>query len=627
MCLYLVMQPLPFPAQNEHRTSGILHLVVQSISPLVDAVDPETGGLQRLQGSVQIDRTYHGEVLQSPGRGLGDDIRQTCGAPLGNDHRVRPCGVGRADDSAEIVRVLDAVQQHQHPGRADYTFQGDVAVRGGYRDHALMGGASRQPVERGPRLEADGDLGGTAKVHNLLNAGAAGASGDQDPLDRAAGLERFRHRVNSGQCAHAAFMVARGAAGGGAGLLSFGFLSQPVFQPSVYHVNRSGRLCGFLVIHSFFRGSACGGMRMALDISEEEVRLLAEGMTLKFGLLGLPQGGAKAGIRADPDAPEEERFAALREFGQGIRRQLRDRVYVPGPDMGTSNEMVRRMLLSLGIPVRRRHLRGERSGYFTALTVFSAVQHAAAEAGLELKGARVAIEGFGKVGSSLAALLAGLGARIIAISTSRGALHADGGLDIPDLARCYREQGSRFVEAYAEADRIPAQDIFRLPVEVLCPCARHNTISSAMAGNIQAGIIAPGANHPFDLHAERALTARGIVCIPYWVANCGGTLGETMEFAGWRDPEIADFIHRKLAPHVQSAIRDSRKTGLTPTELTKARTFERFARAAAHATSRGLKGSLMDAGLECYRRGLVPTAVVRSLSRDYFERQVLLPFD
>jgi len=368
-------------------------------------------------------------------------------------------------------------------------------------------------------------------------------------------------------------------------------------------------------------------MRMASDISEEEVRLLAEGMTLKFGLLGLPQGGAKAGIRANPDAPQEERYQALREFGEAVAPLLRSRTYIPGPDMGTSNEMVRRMLVSLGVPVRHRELRGVRSGYFTALSVFSAARHAAALAGLELTGAGVAIEGFGKVGSSLAELFAGLGARVVAVSTSRGALYSARGLDVPGLVRACQQQGSAFVESFAGAERIPLHDVFSVPADILCPCARHNTITAAMAGNIQARIISPGSNHPFDLATEKALVARDIVCVPYWVANCGGTLGETMEFSGWRDGEIAEFIHRRLEPHVRPTILEARRAGVTPTEIAKPKTLQRFARMAASASRPGVKGRLMGAGLECYRRGLVPPGLVRALSRRYYDNEVLLPFE
>jgi glutamate dehydrogenase (NAD(P)+) len=393
----------------------------------------------------------------------------------------------------------------------------------------------------------------------------------------------------------------------------------------ICQVRRADRVLGFLAIHSLFHGSSRGGMRMASDISEEEVRLLAEGMTLKFGLLGLPQGGAKAGIRTDPEAPAEERYAALREFGQAVAPLLRSRTYIPGPDMGTSNEMVRRMLVAEGVPVYHRELRGLRSGYFTALSVFSAARHAADAIGQPVAGARVSIEGFGKVGSALALLFHELGARVVAISTSQGALCNAGGLDVPKLVRACEAKGSRFVADFEGADRCRREAFFEAPSEILCPCARHNTITVANAGGVQARIVSSGSNHPYDLETERRLTARGAVLLPYWISNCGGTLGETMEFAGWRGGEIAAFIHRKLETNVRWLIDEARKTGLTQTEIAKPPTFARFQRLSEQSERSGVGARIVGAGLECYRRGLVPSGAVRPLSRSYFERSVLLP--
>jgi glutamate dehydrogenase/leucine dehydrogenase len=368
-------------------------------------------------------------------------------------------------------------------------------------------------------------------------------------------------------------------------------------------------------------------MRMAPDVSEAEVRLLAEGMTLKFGLLGLPQGGAKAGIRMDPDAPEQERYAALREFGEAVAPLLRSRTYIPGPDMGTSNEMVRRMLISLGVPVRHRELRGRQPGYFTSLSVFSAARHAADSIGLALAAATVAIEGFGTVGTSLAHLFAGLGAKVVAVSTSRGALYNEHGLDVAELVRASKLKGSSFVESFEGAQRCPRQTVFEVPAQILCPCARQNTITASNVAGVQARIISPGSNHPYDLETERALAARGIATIPYWIANCGGTLGETMEFAGWRNAEIAEFIHRRLEPHVRGVIRESRQTGRTPTEIAKPRTLARFAGMTHRTSHPGIKQRMVGLGLECFRRGLLPAQPVRVLSRSYFEAGVLLPFE
>ena len=288
-----------------------------------------------------------------------------------------------------------------------------------------------------------------------------------------------------------------------------------------YRVSKQDAPLGYLVIHSLFGGTSRGGIRMAPDISEEEVQILAEGMTLKFGLLGLPQGGAKAGIRADPDAPEQEREAVLSEFLEALEPVLRQRTFVPGPDMGTSNEMVRRALTKLGVPIHARELRGTRSGYFTALSTFYGALHAADRLGLPLAGARISIEGFGKVGSALAVLFASASARVVAISTSQGALVSADGLPVAELARSYQQHGSKFVLEYP-AFLEPKEKLFSVPVDILCPSARHNSISTERAGLFQARIVAPAANQPYDAEAEALMTSRGILCLPYWLTNCGG---------------------------------------------------------------------------------------------------------
>jgi len=362
---------------------------------------------------------------------------------------------------------------------------------------------------------------------------------------------------------------------------------------------------------------------MAPDISEEEVQILAEGMTLKFGLLGLPQGGAKAGIRADPDAPEPEREAVLGEFFGALAPVLRLRTFVPGPDMGTSNEMVRGALMKLGMPVHARELQGRRSGYFTALSTFYAACHAAQRLGLPLADARIAIEGFGKVGSGLAVLFASASARVVAISTSQGALVSAGGLPVEALARSYQEHGSQFVLEYPEYLE-PRENLFNLPVDILCPAARHNSISAEQAGLLKARIVAPAANQPFDAEAEARMTSRGILCLPYWLTNCGGTLGETMEFAGLNDPEIADFMNRRLRDHVQWLLDQPTEGAQTLTHILKPRSLARHG--LQSLPDSGAPAGVKQLALKAYQRRWIPKRWMAPFSRRYFEDQVFLPF-
>lgn len=395
----------------------------------------------------------------------------------------------------------------------------------------------------------------------------------------------------------------------------------------ILEVHRRGRLFGVLAIHSLFGGSARGGIRISPDVSAAELRELAEDMTLKFGFLGLPQGGAKAGIRADADAPEEVRFDCLKAFGRALLPLLKAKVFLPGADMGTTTPMIRRMLVELGVRVPARELKGTRSGYFTAMTAMASVRHAAPFVGLELDGSTAAVEGFGKVGAPLARMLAASGVKVVAVSTSCGALYNASGIDIDHACRAAEAQGSPFVLDYPGAERISRGQLFEVPAAIVCPCARPDAISPSAAGAISAKLVAPGANHPYVAETERLLHARGVLCVPDFISNCGGVLGETLAFAGWRDPEIEEYTDRRLGAAVNGLIRESQKRGVAPSDLATPLSMKRFAENAAAAERGGLTAAARGAALRLFREGLLPAAPVRIFSRRYFETRVLRPFE
>ena len=173
---------------------------------------------------------------------------------------------------------------------------------------------------------------------------------------------------------------------------------------TVYTAARNGNVLGYVAVNSTVAGRSCGGVRMMPDLTEDEVRALARAMTLKYGYLGLPQGGAKAGVIGDPEAPEGERRTILGEFAREIAPLLRARAFIPSTDMGTSNADIRFMLESAGVKVRRRELLGNSSGYYTAVSAVAGVAEAARRAGLALSRATAAVEGFGRVGREVAAI-------------------------------------------------------------------------------------------------------------------------------------------------------------------------------------------------------------------------------
>ena len=308
-----------------------------------------------------------------------------------------------------------------------------------------------------------------------------------------------------------------------------------------------GEVLGFVCVDSTVNGRARGGLRLMPDVTPHELELLARAMTLKYGFLGLPQGGAKAGVIGDPEATPDERAALLHRFAEAAAPLLRSRAYVPDSDMGTTGADIQRMLESVGIRVARREYRGSRSGLYTAATVFESARAAAAARGLPIEGCRVAIEGFGRVGQPLAEMFVRAGARVVAISTRRGGLHNSRGLDVQAVAGRIRAGGDAAVAAVGLGDPIGAADLKFVPSDVLCPCARHESIALGDAGAIEAKVISCGANSPITHEAERRLWERGVVCVPDFVANSGGVLGGTMEFAGWRPGEILAFCDRHSA--------------------------------------------------------------------------------
>ncbi|MGC8795205.1 MAG: Glu/Leu/Phe/Val family dehydrogenase, partial [Bryobacteraceae bacterium] len=355
-------------------------------------------------------------------------------------------------------------------------------------------------------------------------------------------------------------------------------------------------------------------------VSEEELRLLARAMTLKFGLLGLPQGGAKAGVRGDPEVSEEQRLARLRQFVLAIRPLLSSRLYLPCADMGTDNRIIRRVLVESGVPLRHRELRGSRSGYWTACGVLGAARAACRHAGLDLAGCTVAIEGFGAVGSALAQLLARAGATVVAISTSRGALYCERGLDVDRLVELARESGSGVVERYQCAERIPRERLLEVEADLLLPCARHHTIHAGNVAHVRAPIVVPGANVPMTPEAEAALEARGVLCVPDFVANAGGTLGSTMEFAGMPESSIRRMAERAVADLAAWVLREAPARGLTLRKLAERVALERHAQIREDAERGSLGRLLFATALELYRRGVIPAALVGRLAPHYFAR-------
>jgi glutamate dehydrogenase (NAD(P)+) len=390
----------------------------------------------------------------------------------------------------------------------------------------------------------------------------------------------------------------------------------------IYTATSGGRVLGYVAINSTVRGKSCGGLRMLPDVSADEIVGLARAMTLKYGFLRLPQGGAKAGVVGDGEATEEERYARFEEFGREIGGLLRTKAFVPGVDMGTDAAAIRHMMKAAGARVSPRELKGNNSGLYTAVSVMAGISAAARHRGVQLAGATAAVEGFGKVGAPLARLLAEASVKVVAVSNHVGAIHNAGGIDIERLTQLVAEKGSAGVEAYADAEPFDRRLLAETDADILCPCARHDSITAENAGRVAARIVAAGANNPVTPEAEVILAKRRALCLPDFVTNCGGVLGGTMEFAGVRREKIVAFVRRYVEAAVAAMLAEAEDAGAPLRAVAERIALDGFRRTKEEAERETFRVRAMNAGLALYRWGLVPVALMRPLAEGYFERRL-----
>ena len=344
--------------------------------------------------------------------------------------------------------------------------------------------------------------------------------------------------------------------------------------------SRSG-MRGILVIDSVACGPAVGGVRMAPDVDTEEVFRLARAMTMKNAAAGLPHGGGKGGIVADPATADRETL--VRAFARAIR-ELVD--YIPGPDMGTDETAMAWTLDEIGRAVGLPRVLGG-----IPLDELGATGHGLSEcadvaagfAELELEGARVAIEGFGNVGRHAAACLARRGCVLVAASDSKGAVHDPEGIDVESLAAAKRDTGS--VTGLTSAKRIEQAELLTVPCDILVPAARPDSIHERNAGAIEAKLILQGANIPATPAAEATLHERGILSVPDFIANAGGVICASVEYHGGTESSAFATITEKIRRNTEEALRRSRDEGILPRQAAVALARERVLEAIGYRRS------------------------------------------
>ena len=381
-----------------------------------------------------------------------------------------------------------------------------------------------------------------------------------------------------------------------------------------------GKPFGWVVIDSMINNHSHGGLRISPHVTLSELQTLAYKMTLKFGFVGIANGGAKAGIIGNPEGPPQEKLALLRKFCVAIEPVMKDGRYYPHSDMGTTRAEIDQAFRAS--EHKAKEPSREQSGFFTATSVVVCASVAARHIGKKIQGITTAIEGFGKVGSAVALFLSELGAKIVAVSTSHGAILCDKGFNIPELIALSEKHGSAFVEDFQGAEKIPTKELLTLPVELLCPCGAGESINNENFGAIQAAMISSGANCPILPDSEAALQRAGILSVPDFISNCGGVLGGTMFYTGMKPNEIRSLIEKMLTPRLTRLLQQTWDKGSPILDSAEREALNRFLKIKEEAEESGWKGKFVRTGINFYRHGLIPKFLMRRVAPSYFEAKM-----
>jgi len=340
--------------------------------------------------------------------------------------------------------------------------------------------------------------------------------------------------------------------------------------------DRAAALEAIVVVDNTACGPAIGGVRMAADVTIDEVARLARAMTLKNAAAGLAHGGGKAGIVADPGMPAAEKARLIRAFGRAIRDLVE---YIPGPDMGTDEACMGHLHDEIGRAVGLPRVLGGIPLDTIGATGFGlaiAAEVAEEIAGIRLRGARVVIQGFGAVGRHAARFLVERGAVLVAAADSRGAVANPDGLDVARLIA--GKQEGRSLRDLPQVKPLPDADLVAVDCDIWIPAARPDVLDARNADRLRAKLVLQGANIPATPEAEARLHARGVVSVPDFVANAGGVICAAVEYHGGTEAQAFAAIAEKIRDNTRAVLTRARERRIPPRaaaeEIARARVLE-----------------------------------------------------
>jgi len=332
---------------------------------------------------------------------------------------------------------------------------------------------------------------------------------------------------------------------------------------------------GYRVQYNITLGPAKGGIRFHPDVTLDEVAALAAWMTWKCAVAQLPFGGGKGGVVCDPTKMSKREIEALtRRYTAEIIDAIGPEKDVPAPDVNTNEQVMAWFMdtysmhightstaVVTGKPVEMGGSLGRREA--TGRGVMIITRESAKHLGFDLKGARIAVQGFGNVGSVAADLLADMGATIVAVTDWKSGVHKADGLDIKRLL--VHNQQHRTVEGFGGAEPITNAELFKLDVDILIPAALEEQITAANVRDIKAKLIVEGANGPTSPEAHKHLHERGIFVVPDILANAGGVTVSYFEWVQdrhgyfWTEEEVNTRLEAKMVQAFTAVLETAQK--------------------------------------------------------------------
>jgi len=325
---------------------------------------------------------------------------------------------------------------------------------------------------------------------------------------------------------------------------------------------------GYRSQHVSVFGPYKGGVRFHPSVNKEEVMALAILMTLKNSVLGLPYGGGKGGVICDPTKLQE---ATVESIARGYVRGLKDMIGpykdIPAPDINTNARIMGWMLDEYlkvshdqdfsAFTGKTTNLGGiEGRTQSTGLGVAFCVREACRLRGISLESAKIAVQGFGNVGRHFAEAVAGMGAKVVAVTDYNGGLYNQNGINLVTLGKYADEH--RTIKGFTDAEEIANTEIFSLPVDVLVPAALEGQIDGRVADTIRAPLIVEGANGPTTPEGAKVLHDRGIMQVPDILANGGGVTVSYFEWVQGRQGGLKwplRKVERQLETYMVTAFR------------------------------------------------------------------------